>query len=202
MLRALFGPSKDEIWSQVAEEIGGDYIDGGFWGHDALVYEYGEWTFVLDTYTIRSNKTSTTYTRMRAPFVNQDGLYFKIYREGFFSSLGRFFGMQDIEIGHSRFDDDFVIKGNSEEQIRLFLNDEELKKRFLQQPQCLLEIRDDEGWFGPSYPEGVDELYFSCIGIIRDVSVLKNLFELFSLSLERLVQIDSAYEDDPRVKLI
>lgn len=201
ILRAIFGPSKDEIWSQVAADIGGDYIDGGFWGKDSLVYTHGEWTLVLDTYTVRRNKSRDTYTRMRVPFVNKDGLYFKIYREGFFSSLGRFFGMQDIQIGDPAFDESFVIKGNSEDQISLFLNDDELKERFFNQPQCLLEIRDDEGWFGPDFPDGVDELYFSCYGVIRELETLKNLFELFSLSLERLVQIDSAYESDPMVQL-
>ena len=42
-LRALFGPSKEEIWSQIARDIGGQYIDGGFWGTDALRYRHAEW---------------------------------------------------------------------------------------------------------------------------------------------------------------
>jgi hypothetical protein len=29
-LRQLFGPSKDEIWSQLSQEIGADYQKGGF----------------------------------------------------------------------------------------------------------------------------------------------------------------------------
>jgi hypothetical protein len=55
---------------------------------------------------------------MRAPFVNKDGLYFKIYRKGIFSSIGRFFGMQDLEIGDSFFDGNFIIKGNNPKQIK------------------------------------------------------------------------------------
>jgi hypothetical protein len=26
-----FGPSKDEVWRQLSEEIGGDFVEGGFW---------------------------------------------------------------------------------------------------------------------------------------------------------------------------
>ncbi len=200
-LRSIFGPSKDEIWSQIADGIGGDYIDGGFWGRDALVYQHGEWTVVLDTYTVRSNNSSTTYTRMRAPFVNKDGLYFKIYREGVFSSVGKFFGMQDLEVGDPYFDDQFVIKGNDIEQIRLLLSDD-LKPLIEVQPRISLEIRDDEGWFGAGFPDGVDELYFTCVGVMKDTQLLHALFELFSCILERLVQIDSAYEDDPNVHLL
>ncbi len=202
LLRSFFGPSKDEIWSQIAHDIGGQYIDGGFWGRDALVYQHGEWTVVLDTYTVRSNNSSTTYTRMRAPFVNKDGLYFKIYREGLFSSVGKFFGMQDFEIGDSFFDEQFVIKGNHLDQIRLLLADEPLKELIRRQTRILLEIRDDEGWFGADFPEGVDELYFSCVGVIKDTEMLHSLFDLFSYTLTRLVQIDSAYEDDPNVRLM
>ena len=205
ILRSIFGPSKDEIWSQIAGDIGGEFIEGGFWGKDVLVYRHGEWQILLDTYTVTTSTgkttSSTTYTRMRAPFVNKDGLYFKIYRQGVFSSIGKFFGMQDIEIGDPFFDDQFVIKGNSTDKIGLLLSDEKLKTLIQQQPRIHLEIRDDEGWFGAAFPEGADELYFQCVGVIKETELLKSLFELFSMTLMRLVQIDSAYENDPNVQL-
>jgi hypothetical protein len=199
-LRSIFGPSKDEIWNQIARDIGGHYEDGGFFGRDVLRYQSGEWEIILDTYTT-GGKHSTTYTRMRAPFVNRDGLYFKIFREGFFASIGKFFGMQDIEINDPYFDDNFIIKGNNEEKIRLLLSDRRLKQFIQGQPDICFQIRDDEGYFGARFPEGVDALYFQCVGVVKDEKRLKNLFDLFSFTLERLVQIDSAYENDPRVKL-
>ena len=200
-LRSIFGPSKDEIWTQIARDIGGQYEDGGFFGRDILRYRSGEWEISLDTYTVSTGKSSTTYTRMRAPFANKDGLYFKIYREGFFSSIGKFFGMQDIQIGDTYFDEGFVIKGNNEEKIRLLLNDPKLKELIQAQPDISFQIRDDEGWFGSHFPEGVDELYFQCYGVLKDEKLLKNLFDVFSVALERLVRIDSAYENDPQVRL-
>ena len=201
MLRGLFGPSKAEIWSQMAADIGADYIEGGWFKGDGVVYQHGEWKLVLDTYTVRSNNSSTTYTRLRAPFVNKDGLYFKIYREGVFSSVGKFFGMQDLEIGDPFFDDSFVIKGNNQQQLIRLLSDEQLKNLMHDQSRISLEIRDDEGWFGADFAEGVDELYFCRVGVMRDVAELKALFELVSHTLTRLVLIDSAYENDPNVDL-
>ena len=38
----------------------------------------------------------TTYTRMRAPFINKDGLYFEISREGFFSTIGKLYTLGAI----------------------------------------------------------------------------------------------------------
>ena len=203
--KSVFGPSKDEIWTQIAADIGGEFIEGGFWGKDVLIYKHGEWQILLDTYTVTSSTgtatTSTTYTRMRVPFINKDGLYFKISREGFFSSIGKFFGMQDIEIGDSFFDKQFIIKGNDPEKIKLLLADDRIKELCQTQPRIHLRIKDDEGWFGTDFPEGVDELCFECVGVIKETALLKALFGLFCLILQRLVQIDSAYEDDPQVKL-
>jgi len=30
-------------------------------------------------------------------------------------------------------------------------------------------VKDDEGWFGRSFPEGVDELYFQVPGVINSM---------------------------------
>ena len=199
--KSIFGPSKDEIWTQIAADIGGEFIEGGFWGKDVLIYKHGEWQILLDTYVVSTGTSSYTVTRMRAPFINKDSLYFKISREGFFSSIGKFFGMQDIEIGDQFFDKQFVIKGNDPEKIKLLLADGRIKELCQIQPRIHLSIKDDEGWFGTDFPEGVDELYFECVGVIKETALLKALFGLFCLILQRLVQIDSAYADDPQVIL-
>ena len=143
--RSILGPSKDEIWTQIATEIGGEFIEGGFWDNNVVVYKHGEWQIVLDTCTVTASTgattTATTYTRMRAPFINKDGLYFNISREGFFSSIGKFFGMQDIEIGDPFFDDQFVIKGNSPEKIKLLLPDDRIRELCQRLPRIHLWIK-------------------------------------------------------------
>ena len=199
--KSIFGPSKDEIWTQIAADIDGEFIEGGFWGKDVLIYKHGEWQILLDTYIVSTGQSSYTLTRMRAPFVNKDDLYFKISRQGFFSSIGKIFGMQDIEIGDPFFDEQFIIKGNNPEKIKLLFSDGNIKELCQSQPRIHLSIKDDEGRFGTDFPEGVDALYFECTGVIKETALLKSLFALFCLILERLVRIDSAYEDDPQVTL-
>ena len=105
---------------------------------------------------------------------------------------------KDAKLQH---DDSFVIKGNNQQQLIRLLSDEQLKNLMHDQSRISLEIRDDEGWFGADFAEGVDELYFCRVGVMRDVAELKALFELVSHTLTRLVQIDSAYENDPNVDL-
>ena len=200
MLRSVFGPSKDEIWSQVAHDIGGQYEAGGILGRDVLRYRSGEWEITLDTYTTGS-EASHTYTRLRAPFLKKDGLSFIISREGVLSSIHKFFGGQDIHIHDPEFDETFRIRGNNTEKVRQLLNEPRLKQ-LIRAEECGFRIRKDAGGlFREQFPEGVAELYFECYGVVKDKERLKNLFDLFSLTLQRLVQIDSAYEADPHVTL-
>src|SRR5437763_683651 len=102
-----FGPSRDEVWTQLCHEIGAEFVSGGFWKGDKVQAHAGPWTITLDTYTTSDGKTHHSYTRMRAPFVNRGGFHFAIYRKSIFSALGKRLGMQDIEVGDPGFDEAF-----------------------------------------------------------------------------------------------
>ena len=114
-----FGPSKDDVWRQLSQEIGAEFVEGGFWATTGSKVQahVGPWIVTLDVG--RSDEDGKTpVTRLRAPYVNPEAFRFAIYRKGFFSELGKLLGMQDIEVGDSEFDDAFVIKGNDESKVR------------------------------------------------------------------------------------
>jgi hypothetical protein len=202
VLRKLFGPSQNEIWQHVAAGVGGQFDPTRWTGRGGKVtVEVGEWTLTLDTYTVSNGKSSTTFTRMRAPYVNRDGFRFVIYRAGLFTPLGKMLGMQDIEIGQPPFDRDFVLKSSNPPQLRRILADPALRQMISAHPRIQLEVKDDEGWFGAKFPDGVDELCFTSLGVIKDIELLHNLFDLFAHALNRLCHIGSAYEDDPGIEL-
>ncbi len=112
-LRKWFGPSREEIWRQLCTETGANYVAGGFWKGDKVQATHDQWTITLDTYAVSTGKT-IIFTRLRAPYVNPDHFRFTIYRRGLFSDIAKWFGMQDIEVGHGEFDRDFIIKGTEE----------------------------------------------------------------------------------------
>jgi hypothetical protein len=66
----LFGPSREEIWKELAADTGMEFRDGGFWGADTVVAEARGWTVILDSYATKTddNGNSTTYTRLRSFF--------------------------------------------------------------------------------------------------------------------------------------
>jgi hypothetical protein len=198
LFRSLFGPSQDEIWSSLRAQIGGELVDGGMWRGDKLRMQAGEWTVTLDEYTqmIMAGKTHihVPHTRLRAPFPNPTGFRFSIHRASVFSYLGTLLGMQDIQVGHPEFDQDFVIKSNEGSVVRSLCDSERLRSLVAVQPKFQLSIRDDEGWFETKYPPDVDVLVFDVAAQIRDLERLKGLYDVFAETLRKLSRMGVAGE--------
>ena len=195
-----FGPSKDEVWRQLSQEIGAEFVDGGFWKVSKVRAHVGPWTVTLDMGTSDEDGESPA-TRLRAPYINPEGFRFTVYRRGFFSDLGKLLGMQDIEVGVPEFDEAFIIKGNDESKVRDLFANPKIRQMIQAQPKIRLRVKGSEGWFGPKFPEHVDELYFQVIGVIKDVDRLKALFDLFAAVLDQLCKIGSEYKQEPEVAL-
>ena len=159
-----FGPSKDDVWRQLSQEIGAEFVEGGFWKGNKVQAQVGTWTITVDTHTVHTQHSHVTYTRMRAPYVNPEGFRFTIYRKGIFSELGKLMGMQDIEVGDPGFDENFIIKGNDEFRVRDLFANRQIRQLIHDQPKIRLEVKDSEGWFGPTFPDDVDELHFQVLG--------------------------------------
>src|SRR6478672_8710443 len=135
MMRKLFGPSKEEIWSLLAQQIGADFKQGEGWtGRARVDAQVGQWVVTLDTFTVSTGKSTVTFTRMRAPFVNRDGFRFTITRAGILSHLAEMLGFQDVRIGDAAFDEAFVIKTSDEPRVRTFLADADLRAKLALQP--------------------------------------------------------------------
>jgi hypothetical protein len=201
ILRRLFGPDKDEIWRQLAEEIRARFEQGTWRKGSRVQIDVNEWTVTLDTYTVSAGHSHQVFTRMRAPFVNRDGFRFTVHCKGFLSNLGKALGMQDLEVGIPDFDERYIIKSNEEHLVRALFGNARIRELLDTQPSVHFQIKDDEGWFGPKFPEGVDELCFHVRGIIKDIPRLKQLFDLFAEVLQQLCRMGSAYQKDPGVEL-
>ncbi len=202
ILREMFGPSRKEIWQQFCAQTGSTFVEGGFARTDKIEATHGPWTVTLDTFAVPTGKSTIVYTRIRAPYVNPDGFRFTVYRNGIFTEIAKWFGMQDVTVGYDDFDRDFIIKGNSEEKLRRLFSSARIRELISAQPNICFSVKDDEGkLWGANFPEGVDELYFQVVGVIKDIERLKLLYELFAETLDELCRMDSAYEQAPPVKL-
>lgn len=200
-LRLLFNHSREAVWRQLSQEVGGRYEKRSWLHSDRVDVTHGEWTITLDSYTVNTGKMVVVYTRLRAPYVNPDRFRFTVYREGLFSEIAKRLGMQDIEVGHPAFDRDFIIKGNDPEKLRALFAHEPLRTLLSAQPKVHFMVKDNEGFFGKDFPPHTDELSFVVAGLIKDVTQLKQLFVLFAETLDQLCRIGAAYEGSPGVRL-
>ena len=200
LLKALFGPSRKDIWQQLSGELGGQFHEGGLFTQSAVQARTDDWIITLDTFTSGDGKTNQTYTRLRAPYFNPEGFRFEVYRASIFSGLGKALGMQDIEVGHPRFDQDFVIKGNAARRVRRLFDNEKIRHLIDAQPRIRLSVKGHDGWLS-KFPAGVDELYFQAAGVIKDLAQLQTLFDLFAEILQQVCHEGKAYEDDVRIHM-
>lgn len=198
----IFGLSRhEEVWQEFAAAVGAEFTDGGWFGQDQVAFQWREWKILLDQYVESNGKSKTTYSRIRAPYINKDGFCFKVYRRGLLSNAGKRLGfVQDIEIGEPGFDDAFIVQGNDEAKVRAMLREFGLRRLIEAQPEISFEVMDDEGYFG-KFPDQVDELHFLAHGLIEDVQQLKMLFLLFCEALDYLQRTGSADAASPGVEL-
>lgn len=88
LLRELFGPSREEIWRQLAREMNASYVAGDFWWkRDKVQASRAGWLITLDEHG------KYHHTRMRAPFLNPGGFRFTVYRKGIFTEPGKYLHM-------------------------------------------------------------------------------------------------------------
>nr|HVY69729.1 DUF3137 domain-containing protein [Verrucomicrobiae bacterium] len=138
------------------------------------------------------------HIRMRAPFLNPGGFRFAIHRKGIFTELGKYMGMQDVEVGHPDFDRDFVIRGTDDAKLRQIFGNPRIRELIAAQPRIHFEIKDARGIFARNLfkkpPEALDllEFEFDHRPAIKDKEHLRLLFDLFAETLDELCRMGTA----------
>jgi len=187
LLRTLFGRSVEEVWRQLCAEIGAEFLPGGVL-HSHCVQAYvADWIVTLDTFP-GSGASGEPYARLRAPYVNLDGFRFGICSRAIFGAPGLSSGEQTVEVGDPQLDRAFVIQGNDVERVRALFTQPWMAPLLLAQPEVHFSVQDDEGPYGAQFVEGVDELFFQVRGVMKNLPLLRGLFELFSETLHYLSQ--------------
>ncbi len=117
------------IFSEAAERAGGRFTPGehGFFKNvsPSITIHRDGTTIVVDTYVVSNGKSSTTYSRISATYALGRGPQMHIRRQGALHSIGKAFGMQDLQIGDAIFDDVFMIKAPSAATVLRLLPDDQ-----------------------------------------------------------------------------
>lgn len=195
--RQLFGSSKEDIWQELADQVGGNFTYGGFWLPDKVEAHYRDWTIVLDTGVVSTGKTIFVYTRLRAPFTNTDDFRFSVQRKHIFHNLGLLLGMQGIQTGYPEFDAHYTIQANDEKKAKQLFANATIRHLIQRQRNIRLQIVPvSRGLFQPAPSAEASVLYFKARGVIKDLERLKLLYDLFAATLNQLCLMESSYANE------
>jgi hypothetical protein len=175
-------------WLKFANETGGRFIEGIAWHGDKAIIQYKNCEIEFDCYTLWSDRYHRTMTRVRVPIISLDDFRFEIYNATAVRVIEKFFGAMDTKVGHSDFDERFIVKSNETSKIILFLQNEKIRRFILSLKDVNILITDRKGIWGEILPGGQLELAYYASGEINDIDVLKSLLELFEAMLDGLLE--------------
>jgi hypothetical protein len=182
-LATAFGPSHELTWQRFAEQFGSHLQGGGrLFPEPKVTVKSGPWTFELDV--VRSGENAIT--RARTAYVNPSRFRFALSPEGLFSRIGKLLGMEDIRVGDEAFDHEFVVKSNQPQRVRELLADAELRRLLHEQPAFEMFVRDTDRFAGPNFTRPLDELTYRTRGVVRELKVLHDIYDLFARTMEVL----------------
>lgn len=119
-IKTFTGNNEAEIWTQVAADMGSAEI----FNYQAQIDQGGYQTSILIDIDVGGGfEGGFELTVLSALLASNSDYKFAIHNEDFLDEIGKFFGMQDVELGYPEFDKKVIVKTNSAERTRmLFAN--------------------------------------------------------------------------------
>jgi hypothetical protein len=164
---------RDDAWRQLASELGASFVKGSFRRSSMLMIPYKDWTVTLDTYSVPSGDSSTSYTRVSAPLQDMQGFWFALTKKGLVSKLDKALGTKEYPTGDAEFDKAFVIRGNDESKIKALFAHQSIRQLFQTERSLTAAIKKNV-------------LSIEVTGSVKDPERLKTLFAMIK---ETLVQL-------------
>ena len=192
----MFGPSKDQIWKEFSDTIGGSMHPGGFsegwWGGESGIrVRYKGLEIIFDTYEDFFSRPRFKYTRVRARYQSSNPLNFTIRDKTFLDLFLGWLPHYSVKTDDRDFNWNFTCDASDESQLRVLLSFPIV--RHLLKDISTLELKSRNkyglGVFSTNFPAGTLELYLRVPGIEKDPVRLNRLYQLFTEVLDRLEEL-------------
>jgi hypothetical protein len=198
----MFGPSKDRVWKEFSDTIGGSIHPGGFsdgwWGGESgILARYKGQEIIFDTYQDFFNRMTVRYTRIRTRYHSSSPLNFTVRSKTFSDLLLGLLPHYYSKIGDRDFDRNFSCNASNELALGKLLSFSIIRHLLKDISNLELKSRDKDGWgiFSTNFPTGTLELCVRVPGIEKDPEKLKRLYQLFKEVLDRLTEIGARTDD-------
>jgi hypothetical protein len=187
----VWNPNKRKVWKELERKYNGKYLNGNIFSSEKVQIDKDGLLILLDT-RWEDGEYNKKNTRIIAPYENKTGFHCEIFKEGFFESMGKKLGMQDIEVGIEEFDKNFVLKSNQPNTLRNILAESKLIEEIGKHPNMKFMVETKNRFLGEFHPAGIDQLSFEEEGEITDIQKIESIFEIFSMFYNRMIQLGVA----------
>jgi hypothetical protein len=178
--RIISGTSEDEIWLQVEAGMS----DASLLEYETVIEQGGHRVRInIDIDPGGGFEGGYELTTITAALMNERDFRFAIHHESFLDEIGKFLGMQDVEIGYPEFDKQLIVKTNNEQLAKYIFADENTRRTF----QALTDFS-----FGITHHRSGDEgekvpfLELEIDRGITDSTELRQLYHAFFSVLTKL----------------
>lgn len=110
----------NDAYSQVAHRYGGSSVPAGWFGTPSASFTVNGITVRVDVFS-SGTRGKASYTQVHLSWPDPT-LRLEVYPVRLWDRMGRFMGTRDIQIGSPQFDEDYVIRGSNETDVRAFLS--------------------------------------------------------------------------------
>ena len=158
----------NETFAILARHHKGKLHRASWFERPSVTFDHGSTWVRVDIHST-GGKHPTHYTQVHIGWP-EPGFRMEVYPEGFFNRIGKFLGMEDVEIGSQDFDRDYIITSNNYGLLLETLT-----------PECQLAVESLRD-LGSSHQIYVAvrnyELLVKKLGLIDDIATLLKLVEL------------------------
>jgi hypothetical protein len=177
--RIISGKNEQAVWPLIEASLNTDEFT-----YDVLIEQGGKRIqLYIDIDPGGGFEGGSELTQIKAPLPVNNEFRFAIHHQGFIDSVGKFFGMQDVETGYAEFDKKVIVGTNDAEKVHELFADTDVRDIFSKLDNFTLgihahHIEDSEvkhPWLEFSSDEAID-----------DAEQLKQIYHGFCKVLERL----------------
>ena len=178
-------------WKKIYDDAAIEIMNMGPVADNWIEFNFLNMKVVLATRFVRRKRYENIYyVSVRIPFKSSNGFKLKMYDQRTLAGIvAKIFAVQDIEIGDSKFDRNFIIQSDDENKVIRLFSGEHIKAASFFPDALEITIDSDYGFWATTFPEGAKELCVTVSGITWDTNSYKSLFKLSGEVLITLIEM-------------
>jgi hypothetical protein len=176
---------KGKVWGSIHTQLGPSFSQASPPSSGMAYIQYKNWTLTIESIIRWKGRSAYPWTRI-STIVNDAGPFtFSIYRKTVFTILTDAVFESEAISGYPDFDAHFTTRSNDQQAVSKMLSNQKLRDLLMSGPDVLVS-NHFRGLFSDNLPDGSERIMVMARGTIKDVAVLKNMFETEAALLDAL----------------